>query len=112
MGTSHEGIIVLPADVVPGTLAKDYYNVKSEYVLEVDITPNRADACSHYGVARDLYAWLIQNGHKATLKRPSVDAFKVDNHDMNIDIVVENIEACPRYAGLSFTVTPLMATPA
>ena len=70
VGTSHEGIIVLPADVVPGTLAKDYYNVKSEYVLEVDITPNRADACSHYGVARDLYAWLIQNGHKATLKRP------------------------------------------
>ena len=54
VGTSHEGIIVLPADVVPGTLAKDYYNVKSEYVLEVDITPNRADACSHYGVARDL----------------------------------------------------------
>ena len=47
---------MLPADVVPGTLAKDYYNVKSEYVLEVDITPNRADACSHYGVARDLYA--------------------------------------------------------
>ncbi len=101
VGTSHEGIIVLPADVVPGTLAKDYYNVKSEYVLEVDITPNRADACSHYGVARDLYAWLIQNGHKATLKRPSVDAFKVDNHDMNIDIVVENIEACPRYAGVA-----------
>ena len=89
VGTSHEGIIVLPADVVPGTLAKDYYNVKSEYVLEVDITPNRADACSHYGVARDLYAWLIQNGHKATLKRPSVDAFQVDNHDMNIDIVVD-----------------------
>ena len=101
VGTSHEGIIVLPADVVPGTLAKDYYNVKSEYVLEVDITPNRADACSHYGVARDLYAWLIQNGHKATLKRPSVDAFKVDNHDMNIDIVVENTEACPRYAGVA-----------
>ena len=101
VGTSHEGIIVLPTDVVPGTLAKDYYNVKSEYVLEVDITPNRADACSHYGVARDLYAWLIQNGHKATLKRPSVDAFKVDNHDMNIDIVVENTEACPRYAGVA-----------
>ena len=91
----------IATDVVPGTLAKDYYNVKSEYVLEVDITPNRADACSHYGVARDLYAWLIQNGHKATLKRPSVDAFKVDNHDMNIDIVVENTEACPRYAGVA-----------
>lgn len=101
IGTSHEGIIVLPEDVVPGTLAKDYYNIKSDYVLEVDITPNRSDACSHYGVARDLYAWLIQNGRQATLKRPSVHAFKVDNHDMNIDIVVENTEACPRYAGVA-----------
>jgi phenylalanyl-tRNA synthetase beta chain len=101
IGTSHEGIIVLPEDVVPGTLAKDYYNIKSDYVLEVDITPNRSDACSHYGVARDLYAWLTQNGRQATLKRPSVDAFKVDNHDMNIDIVVENTEACPRYAGVA-----------
>ena len=101
IGTSHEGIIVLPEDVVPGTLAKDYYNIKSDYVLEVDITPNRSDACSHYGVARDLYAWLIQNGRQAPLKRPSVDAFKVDNHDMNIDIVVENTEACPRYAGVA-----------
>lgn len=101
IGASHEGIIVLPEDVVPGTLAKDYYNIKSDYVLEVDITPNRSDACSHYGVARDLYAWLIQNGRQATLKRPSVDAFKVDNHDMNIDIVVENTEACPRYAGVA-----------
>lgn len=101
IGTSHEGIIVLPEDVVPGTLAKDYYNIKSDYVLEVDITPNRSDACSHYGVARDLYAWLIQKGRQATLKRPSVDAFKVDNHDMNIDIVVENTEACPRYAGVA-----------
>lgn len=101
IGTSHEGIIVLPEDVVPGTLAKDYYNIKSDYVLEVDITPNRSDACSHYGVARDLYAWLIQNGRQAILKRPSADAFKVDNHDMNIDIVVENTEACPRYAGVA-----------
>ena len=101
IGTSHEGIIVLPEDVVPGTLAKDYYNIKSDYVLEVDITPNRSDACSHYVVARDLYAWMIQNGRQATLKRPSADAFKVDNHDMNIDIVVENTEACPRYAGVA-----------
>lgn len=101
VGTSHEGIIVLPDDVVPGTLAKDYYNIKSDYVLEVDITPNRADACSHYGVARDLYAWLIQNGYQATLKRPSVDALKVDNHDMEIGVEVENTEACPRYAGVS-----------
>lgn len=101
VGTSHDGIIVLPDDVVPGTLAKDYYDIKSEYVLEVDITPNRADACSHYGVARDLYAWLVQNGRKATLKRPSVEDFHVDNHDMDIEVVVENAEACPRYAGVT-----------
>ena len=101
IGTDHAGIIVLPEDAVPGTLAKDYYNVKSDYVLEVDITPNRADACSHYGVARDLYAYLIQNGYKAQLTKPSVDAFKIDNHDLNIDVVVENSEACPRYAGVT-----------
>ena len=101
IGTSHDGIIVLPADVAPGTLAKDYYNIQSEYVLEVDITPNRADACSHYGVARDLYAWLVQNGRQAQLTRPSVDAFQVDNHDLDIQIEVENGEACPRYAGVA-----------
>ncbi len=101
IGTDHAGIIVLPQDVVPGTLAKDYYNIKSDYVLEVDITPNRADACSHYGVARDLYAWLIQNGRRATLHRPSVDAFQVENHDLDIDVQVENAEACPHYAGVT-----------
>ena len=101
VGTSHEGIIVLPAETVPGTLAKDYYHIQSDYVLEVDITPNRADACSHYGVARDLYAWLLQNGRKAELKRPTVDAFRVDNHEMDIRVEVENTEACPRYAGVA-----------
>lgn len=101
VGTSHDGIIVLPADTVPGTLAKDYYNIKSEYVLEVDITPNRSDASSHYGVARDLYAWLIQNGYKAELKRPSTEGFAVESNNLNIDIEVENTEACPRYAGVA-----------
>lgn len=101
IGTAHDGIIVLPAEAVPGTLAKDYYNIKSDYVLEVDITPNRADACSHYGVARDLYAYLVQNGYETSLKRPSVDAFAVDNHDLNIEVKVENTEACPHYAGVT-----------
>ena len=101
IGTSHDGIIVLPENAIPGTLAKDYYNVKSDYVLEVDITPNRADACSHYGVARDLYAYLIQNGYQATLNRPSVDRFTVENHDLDISVTVENSEACPRYAGVT-----------
>ena len=101
IGTDHAGIIVLPETAVPGTLAKDYYNIKSDYVLEVDITPNRADACSHYGVARDLYAYLIQNGKQAALKKPSVDAFAVENHDLDIKVTVENSEACPRYAGVT-----------
>ena len=101
IGTDHAGIIVLPENAVPGTPAKEYYNIKSDYVLEVDITPNRADACSHYGVARDLYAYLVQNGKQATLKRPSVEAFAVDNHDLDIQVTVENIEACPRYAGVT-----------
>ena len=101
IGTSHEGIIVLPADAVPGTLAKDYYNIKSDYVLEVDITPNRADACSHYGVARDLYAYLKQNGHATSLRRPSDEAFAVDNNELPIAIEVKSAQACPRYAGVS-----------
>ena len=101
LGTDHAGIIVLPDDAVPGTLAKDYYNIKSDYVIEVDITPNRADACSHYGVARDLYAYLVQNGKQTSLQRPSDELFQVDNNDLDIDIVVENTEACPRYAGVT-----------
>ena len=101
IGTSHEGIIVLPADAVPGTLAKDYYNIKSDYVLEVDITPNRADACSHYGVARDLYAYLKQNGYETSLRRPSDKAFAVDNHELPIAIEVKDAALCPRYAGVS-----------
>ena len=62
------------------------------------IRDSRADACSHYGVARDLYAYLIQHGKQATLQRPSVDAFKVENHDLDIEVTVENSEACPHYA--------------
>ncbi len=101
IGTDHAGIIVLPDTAVPGTLAKDYYQIKSDYVLEVDITPNRADACSHYGVARDLYAYLVQNGKQTSLHRPSVEDFGVDNHDLNIEVKVENAEACPHYAGVT-----------
>ena len=101
IGTDHSGIIVLPEDAVVGTPAKDYYNIKSDYVLEVDITPNRADACSHYGVARDLYAYLVQRGIPTQLHKPSVDAFKVDNNDLDISVTIENGDACPRYAGIT-----------
>ncbi|NDV67350.1 phenylalanine--tRNA ligase subunit beta [Dysgonomonas sp. 25] len=101
IGTSHDGIIVLPADAKVGTPAKEYYNIKSDYVLEVDITPNRVDAASHYGVARDLAAYLKQNGQNIELKKPSVDSFKTEAKDGYIQVKVENTEACPRYAGLT-----------
>lgn len=101
IGTSHDGIIVLPQDAKVGTPAAEYYGIESDWVIEVDITPNRADACSHYGVARDLYAWLVRNGHKTALHRTDVSSFAADNNDLDIDIVVENAEACPRYCAVT-----------
>lgn len=101
LGTSHDGIIVLPADAKPGTLAKDYYNIKSDYVLEVDITPNRVDAASHIGVARDLNAYLKQNGLKSNLVYPSVETFNIDEKEGGLTVHVEDTEACPRYTGVT-----------
>ena len=101
IGHSHDGIIVLSDDVKPGTPAAEYYNLSSDYVLEVDLTPNRIDAASHYGVARDLCAWLSQNKGEATPHRPSVDAFNIDRKDGAVEVVVENVEAAPRYAGVT-----------
>lgn len=101
IGTSHDGIIVLPADAQVGVLARDYYNIKSDYVLEVDITPNRVDGASHYGVARDLAAYLVQNNLKGTLKKPSVDKFKINDSNGGVDVKVENTQACPRYTGVT-----------
>lgn len=101
IGHSHDGIIVLPAEAKAGTPAKEYYNVKSEYILEVDITPNRIDGASHFGVARDLHAYLLQNNLKTCLKKPNVDTFKVDQPSGGIAVTVENTEACPRYAGVT-----------
>lgn len=101
IGTSHAGIIILPSDAKVGTPAKDYYNIKSEYILEVDITPNRIDGASHFGVARDLAAYLRQNKLKGTLKAPSVDKFNIDEPNGGIPVKVENTEACPRYAGVT-----------
>lgn len=101
IGTDHSGIIVLPSDAVVGTKAKDYYQIKSDYVLEVDITPNRVDATSHFGVARDLAAYLKQHGKPAVLKRPSIEAFKVDDETPGVIVEVENTEACLRYSGVT-----------
>jgi phenylalanyl-tRNA synthetase beta chain len=103
IGTSHEGIIVLPAEAVVGTLAKDYYDIKSDYLLEVDITPNRVDAASHLGVARDLAAFFALKNPSVKLTKPSVDAFKVQNTNLSIPVIVENNEACPRYSAVTIS---------
>ena len=103
VGTSHEGIIVLPENAVVGTPAAEYYHLESDWLIEVDITANRADALSHWGVARDLYAWLKQNGYETSLHRPDCTKFKVDNHNLPVDVTIENQEACKRYACVSVT---------
>ncbi len=100
-GTSHAGIIELPAGAQTGMLAKDYYNVKSDYVIEVDITPNRIDAASHYGVARDLAAYFKQIDTTIKLQKPDVSGFNIENNDCRVKITVENTEACPRYSGIT-----------
>ena len=103
IGTSHEGIIVLPEDAKVGTPAAEYYHLESDWLIEVDITANRADALSHWGVARDLYAWLKQNGYQTQLHKPFASAFSVDDDTLPIDVLIENTEACKRYACVSIT---------
>lgn len=112
VGTSHDGIIELPLDVKPGTPARDYYNVTDDYVLEVDLTPNRIDAASHYGVARDLAAWLNANRNEsASLHKSDVAAYKSDRPDGAITVSVENAEACPRYSGVTIRNVKVQESP-
>ncbi|MEE1070556.1 MAG: phenylalanine--tRNA ligase beta subunit-related protein, partial [Paludibacteraceae bacterium] len=101
VGNSHDGIIVLPADATIGMAASDYYQIENDTLIEVDITPNRSDAASHYGVARDLYAYYKAHGQEIALTKPSVEAFKVDNNELPIAIRIDAPDACPRYTGVS-----------
>ena len=103
VGTSHDGIIVLPEDAPVGQPAAEYYHLESDWVIEIDITANRSDALSHWGVARDLYAWLKRNGYNTSLHRPDSSEFTVDNTNLPIDVEIENTEACKRYACVSIT---------
>ena len=98
LGESHAGIIVLDTKEPNGTLASAYYKVESDHILEIGLTPNRADAASHIGVARDVRA-----AKNREVRRPSVDAFKSDNSNLTIDVTVELTEACPRFSGLTLT---------
>lgn len=112
VGTSHDGIMVLPADTPVGMPAKEYFGVEDDTLIEVDITPNRADAASHYGVARDLYAFYKAKGDEAIrLEKPSVEAFTVNSHALPIEVVVENAEACPRYTGVSIKGVTIKESP-
>ena len=111
VGTSHDGIIVLPEDAPVGQPAAEYYNLESDWLIEVDITANRADALSHYGVARDLNAWLISNGKPSTLHRPDCKDFHVDDNSLPIDVTIENTEACKRYACVSLTGVEVKESP-
>jgi phenylalanyl-tRNA synthetase beta chain len=111
LGASHDGIMVLPDDVAVGTLAKDYFEVETDVVFEVDLTPNRVDSASHYGVARDLAAYLKSIGEEVELKLPLVDDFKVENNDFPVEVIVENKEACPRYCGLTISGVSVKESP-
>jgi len=130
LGTSHAGVIVLPPDVVPGTPAKDFYHVEEDIVFEIGLTPNRADAASHIGVARDLLA-VINNTESSifnigvlslskddTLSQPkgqtsipSVENFKVENKSLPIDVTVEDPIACPRYSGITISGVEVKESP-
>ena len=103
IGASHDGIMELPADAPVGMTAKEYLHIEDDYLIEIGLTPNRVDAASHIGVARDLAAYLKSRGEHVAVKMPDVSAFAPDNHDLNIKIRVENTEAAPRYVGVTVT---------
>lgn len=111
VGTDHDGIIVLPQDTAVGTPAASYYGIESDWLIEIDLTANRIDGASHYGVARDLSAWLKRHGKPSNLHRRSVEAFKADRADGFIPVEVENTEACPRYAGLTLRGVKVQESP-
>lgn len=110
LGTNHEGIIVLDETAQVGSAVKDYYNVESDWVIEIDLTPNRIDGGSHIGVARDLAAFLNQK-KETKYTRPSVDDFKTDNHDLEIPVEIQNPEACPRYTGVTISGVTVQQSP-
>ncbi|HRG93036.1 MAG TPA: phenylalanine--tRNA ligase subunit beta, partial [Chitinophagaceae bacterium] len=102
LGTSHDGILVLPASAVVGTPAADYFKPHSDIVYEIGLTPNRMDAMSHWGVARDVCAYLSHHDKKDIKpKLPNGNSFKTDNNSLPVEVVVENEKACPRYSGVS-----------
>lgn len=111
VGTDSAGIMTLPDDVEAGTPASEYFNVETDWRIEVDITPNRIDGASHLGAARDVAAALRLQGENG-YRRPSVDGFSIDNHSLNIPVEVLNPEACPRYSGITISGVKVAPSPA
>ena len=106
LSENHAGIIVLNTDVPNGTPASTFYDVLSDHILEIGLTPNRADAASHIGVARDIKASKGRD-----IKWPSVNAFKADNNDLLIPVIVEDIEGCPRYSAATISGVTVTESP-
>ena len=111
IGSDHAGIMELPEEAVVGTPARDYLGITDDYLIGIGLTPNRVDAASHIGVARDLAAYLRSQGKDVKVTLPSVEEFSVDNHDLEIEVVVENHDAAPRYAGLTVTGCKIAPSP-
>ncbi len=114
IGTSHDGIMVLDPSAKVGTSAKDFFGLYEDAVYEIGLTPNRSDATSHYGVARDLAAALNNRKEEkggVSLNLPDVSAFKTDNHDLQIEVIVESPEACPRYSGVTIKGVKIAPSP-
>jgi phenylalanyl-tRNA synthetase beta chain len=112
LGTSHAGIMVLPADVKVGTTATDYFQPYEDIIYEIGLTPNRMDAMSHWGVARDVCAYLNHHDKKDIKpKLPNSNGFKIDTTSLPIDVVIENKTACPRYSGVSISNVSVKESP-
>ena len=111
VGNSHDGIIVLDKEYAPGTPAKEVFNMFEDTIIGVDLTPNRIDAASHYGVARDLAAWLARHGKNGNLRKPSVEDFKIDKNEGAIDVVIENPVAAPHYSGITIRNVKVQESP-
>lgn len=107
LGDQHAGIIVLETSAANGSPASEFYDIQSDYILEIGLTPNRADAASHIGVARDIKAYK-----KREIKWPAVDLFKTENKDLEIAVEVENTAACPRYSGVTISGVAIKESPA
>ena len=111
LGTSHEGIMILDDSIQAGTTASSVFNIENDEVFEIGLTPNRADAMSHFGTARDLRAGLLQSGIKLELISPSVSNFRVDKRILKIDVKVEEPVLAPRYCGVTISGITIKSSP-